>query len=328
MDSTNIYLQKLACYLDNPGQDELKREIDSWRAASPQNEKAFQEYYRIWSTAAELQVLAALDAEKRPAPPLAGRVVPMAPIPPANTGRRKIRWLWNAAAVLILGAAGYWMYTRAAHITYAEKTTSTNTIDSIIMADGSKIFLDANTHVKYPIKMTGPQYTVQLMQGNAFFQVAANAKRSFIVMVDQSSITVLGTSFNIHATGSDISLSVKTGKVMFTPTPDNEKTMVNAGSGVVYNKLTRTITRFDAVNANNDAWITQELVFVDAPLQEVCKKLEAHYKVKITIVGNISSLGKLNVTFNNNKLEEVLDVLKETYPISIVQKADHIIIKK
>jgi len=328
MDSTNIYLQKLACYLDDPGQDELKKEIDRWRAASPQNEKAFQEYYKIWSTAAGLHVLAALDAEKQPVPPVADRQIPMTPISPANTWRRKTRWLWNAAAVLILGAAGYWMYARSTNITYAEKTTLANTVDSIIMADGSKIFLDANTHVKYPVKMNGPQYTVQLMQGNAFFQVATNAKRSFIVVVDQSSITVLGTSFNINATGSDIALSVKTGKVMFAPTPDYEKTMVAAGSGVVYNKLTQTITRFDAVNANNDAWITQELAFVDAPLQEVCKKLEAHYKVKITIVGNISSLGKLNVTFNDNKLEEVLDVLKETYPISIVRKADHIIIKK
>jgi transmembrane sensor len=323
MDSTNIYLQKIACYLDDPGQDTLKKEIDSWRAVSPQNEKAFQEYYKIWSTAAELRVLSVLKKEGLSSP-FRDKLLNM---PPPITSRKN-RWLWAAAAVLILGTASYWGYTHATQPRYAEKTTLANTIDSIITEDGSKIFLNGNTHVRYPIKMKDNSYEVQLLQGNTFFQVATNAKRSFIVRIGESSITVMGTSFNVNTTGNDISLSVKTGKVMFAPTPDYEKTIVTAGSGVVYNKLTQTITRFDAVNANNDAWITQELVFVDAPLQEVCKKLEAHYKVKITIVGNISSLGKLNVTFNNNQLEEVLDVLQETYPISIVQKADHIIIKK
>jgi ferric-dicitrate binding protein FerR (iron transport regulator) len=145
------------------------------------------------------------------------------------------------------------------------------------------------------------------------------------VQLDGSSVTVLGTSFNIESTAEQIYVSVKTGTVRFAA--GNDQSILQAGRGAIYHKTTHTLQAVDATNRNADAWITRELHFTDASLQEVLTSLEHYYTVRISLQDSIANFRKFNASFRNNTLDEVLDVLEATYPIAVEHRDARVIIR-
>lgn len=139
--------------------------------------------------------------------------------------------------------------------------------------------------------------------------------------MNKSDVTVLGTSFNIKVSSVQIDLSVKTGRVMFSPFQNGSKSILSEGQAITYDSEKGEIVAKTAQNA--DAWLTKELTFVDTPLEEVCKQLSAYYHADIKLQNNKRNK-KLNATFKNQTLAQVLEVLNETYNIKIKKEKDQI----
>ena len=74
--------------------------------------------------------------------------------------------------------------------------------NTLLLSDGSKIILNASTRFKYPTSFNGDERVVHL-EGEAYFEVAKNHSKPFIVKLKNQQITVLGTSFNIQAFNDD-----------------------------------------------------------------------------------------------------------------------------
>ncbi|MBC9934746.1 FecR domain-containing protein [Chitinophaga qingshengii] len=315
MQKETINWLQLVKYLNNPQDTALEQEVRSWIAAAPENEAIYQQVQQLWQLSPDLKILDQLDT-----PAAIARLQDA--LPEDNTvlqlPARRYKWFRVAAIAIPVMAAAWWLYHSTGAITYREKTTMAS-IDSLLLPDQSHIYLDKNSRIRYPEKMEKIR-TVIMEQGTAFFEVAPQTGTPFMVKIGSSSITVLGTSFNIQMNENSIGVTVKTGKISFNSGHSNTpETILIAGEGIRFNPATGSIEQFNAINSNADAWITHELVFVDAPLFEVCKKLEALYQVKINLQGKIP-VKKLNATFKNNKLEEVLEVLQATYPISVVHR--------
>jgi ferric-dicitrate binding protein FerR (iron transport regulator) len=235
-------------------------------------------------------------------------------------------WIRRVAAILVLGFAAYFIYQQVTKEVYLTKTT-TDHIDSLLLADGSKIYLAANTSFSYPQKMNGKTRQVNLINGEAFFKVAKDSLRPFTVVLNNAKVTVLGTSFNIHNTPRSVDLTVNSGKVAFEAVSGNDKAILTAGMGLNYNVSTNNIIRFSSVNHNDNYWLNKELIFVNASLQQVFASLENCYGVTIKVRNSIKFKHKFNAEFKNTSIQEVLEVLKATYPIELSLKDREIIVK-
>lgn len=330
MQVKNSDLLKIIRHLNDPNDEQLVREIDAWRSILPANEKAYHELLKLWELAPGTRVLDQIDVEaainkltyelstnhSRDAEP---------EITPA---RRSPLWNWAAgiAASILISVVGYLSYNSYTAVNYLTKTTQAAT-DSVLLADGSKVYMDAYSTVRYPEKFKGDTRQIAFLSGNAFFKIAKNPAKPFLIQMDDVTIKVLGTSFNIHNTKNLVNIDVKTGRVMFL-VKQVQKTVLLAGKGATFNKLNGKLKLFDSVNQNSDSWLTGELVFVDESLAKVFKKLSDHYKIKIDLDTNLTGLGRFNAQFKNSRLDEVTTILEQTYPISITSLSDKLIVTK
>lgn len=306
-------------YFNEPQNEILAKDVNHLRTLSEENEVYFQQAKRIWDNAAETKRLQGLDVQKsvRNFRLRLDEVVNIKP-------KKLFSWTKVAAAAVVVIAVGIWIYSKETATEYLVKHTSLD-IDSVLLNDGSKIILAANSTIRYPEKFANDFRVLHLLKGKAFFFIARDSKRPFEVAIGNSTVKVLGTSFNINYSESSIDLSVKTGKVMFTPNEKSKPSILEAGQGINYRYVENTLQMNK--DDNSSAWFTKELRFVDMPLDEVCKQLSEYYGVHIELHDRKLTVKKFNANFKNTSLEEALTALKETYSIKIKRENQTIIIK-
>ncbi|QIL38972.1 DUF4974 domain-containing protein [Pedobacter sp. HDW13] len=313
------YLDLIVRYLNNPQDETTRAAIDTYRSASAENEAYFREISRVWDLSARSTSLNRIDTRQAEAnfkrelkkhtyKPFTGFI-----------------WFRNIAATLVLLGAGYWFYSLNNKQVYLTLQTGASQKDSILLVDGSKVILAENTSVKYPKSFASSSREIYLIQGKAFFKIAKDPKRPFSVLMGQSKVKVLGTSFNINYSQNKIDLDVKTGRVLFSPYTNGTSSILVAGQALSYSISNRQFTT--RLSQNADAWLSNELVFVDTPLEEVCKQLSRYYQKNILLETNQPLVKKFNATFKDNSLSEVLAVLKETYGLKITINKDTITLK-
>ncbi|EHQ25162.1 FecR family protein [Mucilaginibacter paludis] len=307
----------------------MHSEINLLIEQSTEYKRIYDQMVTIWNNSTDLQKLEHLDnndAVLQLETKLAELKHPTEQVNPEKSNFK--RWIAAAAAVLLIGAGWYLLYQQNSKVNYLVKTTG-GTIDSVTLNDGSKIFLDQFSQLKYPEKFKGDTREISLVKGQAFFKIHRDTLHPFVVQINQSLVTVLGTSFNINNHNRQIALNVKTGVVKFQPDADRaDGSILHAGTGIIYSEIDRRQVILTADNQNSQAWLTHQLQFVDASLTDVCRQLQEYYKVKIVIAGNISAFKKLNATFKDNKLNDIMVVLQNTYPIKIKQlSSDSIVVQ-
>lgn len=312
--------------LSHPEDTDLQAQVSAWRGLNAANEVEYTSIKRIWEQSA--------NVEER----YTGRDLDQAVAAFTNRLEEKIQYavpaktykLWwrAAAAVLAFGMAGLWGYRELKSEAFIFRSTNDQQ-DSILLVDGSKVFLNKHTQIKYATTFSKSQRKFFLIKGEAFFDIAKDPVHPFTVLINKSAVQVLGTTFNIQNIDSTIALEVKSGKVMFESTDHDPGHILEKGMAIRFDQKTGKIQKYLGLNTQtNSNWLYKELNFVDATLPVVCALIEQQYGVKITIEGNISNIKKLNANFKNDSLEDVLDVLKMTYKITIDHHDNKIIIKQ
>lgn len=180
---------------------------------------------------------------------------------------------------------------------------------NIVLADGTKVFLNAVSSIKYPTQFNGDQRIVEL-EGEAYFEVAKNKNQPFIVKSADQAIKVLGTHFNVHAYDNEpiIKTTLLEGSVAVTY--QNQKTILKPGqqSNVTANSNKITVREVDTEAAI--AWKNGRFKFDNADLKSVMKQLERWYGIKVEYRGDVSDVRFNGGTFRNKNLSEVLKVLE------------------
>ncbi|MCK4663155.1 MAG: FecR family protein [Bacteroidales bacterium] len=199
-------------------------------------------------------------------------------------------------------------------------------IDSkqIILADGSKVFLNKGAIFKYPDKFDKDIRKVSL-QGEAFFEIKPNPDKAFIVSVNNAEIKVLGTSFNVNTNNSDnkVEVFVETGKVSLYNKKNNIVIFPGHIGTLSKNKVSKKVND----NENYLSWKTKCMIFREEQLNSVVKTLNKVYHTEIIFADtNIEKL-KLTSTFNKLPLESVVEVLCTTFDLTYEKNNDVIILK-
>ena len=184
---------------------------------------------------------------------------------------------------------------------------------SILLADGTEVFLNRHSKLFYPDTFSGNQRNVEL-HGEAFFKVKRNAQKPFIITTEQTQTKVLGTSFNLRAYAREFSdkLSVTTGKVAFTALKKSNQVILEPNQvGVFYHK-SKKMEKMIEVDPNYLSWKTKTFVFDNASLESVVTCLNNAYGIHIEIQNYVLSQEHLTTSFEDLELDDILTILSQT----------------
>lgn len=251
-------------------------------------------------------------------------------------------WLLLMGMGVVIGALMVGHKTTKATGT-CEISTPMGSRSHTILPDGSEVWLNAGTTLKYPQSFSSKQRDVYLI-GEAFFKVSANKKWPFIVHASDVRVKALGTAFNVKAYPADktvvttlvegivnmenegtakkefaYTLKPKE-KLTYFKTPEVQKTekrdsdskqeestnSVDQGSVVVTQNVNTTLST---------SWKDARWVVSGETLDNLALLLERRFGVKINVLSDDLSHYKFSGTIENETLEQVLKYLKLTTPI-------------
>jgi ferric-dicitrate binding protein FerR (iron transport regulator) len=178
------------------------------------------------------------------------------------------------------------------------------------LPDGTEGWLNSNSNLKYNAEFANDREVV--LKGEAFFDVESDKKRPFRVNTADVLITVLGTKFNIESYGDEntVEVTLAEGKLDYYNKGMNRLYSMKPNDYIFYDKATG-VFKVDAVQPEKyTAWKDGKLVFRNDPLDVVARRLGRWYNIDVEIKGDISSQPMLRATFVDEKLEEVLRLLK------------------
>jgi len=186
---------------------------------------------------------------------------------------------------------------------------------AVILSDGTKVWLNAATSIKYPTTFAGTERKVEL-SGEAYFEVAKNAGMPFRVVSNSQTIEVLGTHFNINAyaeegqTSSTLlegSIKVVSGTQTATLKPGQQSVIAPAAT------VNQVIQINDHVNTEEViAWKNDLFQFEYADIKTIMSQIGRWYDVDVMYEGKIPSDHYKGKVSRNAKLSQALKILEES----------------
>ena len=326
----------VAKYLNHEASEEEARLVENWINSSGQNQKDFivskdlfekaHIYYqskRFDYKTAWNNVQLSINSQK---------TIALKQHKPVAFKAMKTIYRYAAAIVLItaLGSLAYYFGFHGSSAGINEiASLDKQILKEVTLPDGSIVSLNGNSTLTYPDKFKGNTREVTI-KGEAFFDIAHNAAKPFVITAGQAKIRVLGTSFNVNAypETETIEVVVKTGKVEVTnqgQMADNQVILEPGEKGTLYkNKLKKTINQ----NPNYSAWLTHDLVFENTPMSEVIASLNSSYH--ITIIADDPEINNLNLTAHfteNQSVDYILDVIVLTFNLKLTVEDNTYILK-
>ena len=241
----------------------------------------------------------------------------------------KLNWLNNflkIAAVLVV-LFGLWFVAAKQFVVPKNDVISFKT-DKIsvekILPDGTKILVKENSSITYPTAFKGDTREINLV-GEAFFEVHHDAAHPFIIHTQGSDIRVLGTSFNVKAYNTQVQVVVKTGRVRFSK--NNTEVILEKGQKGELLANVDTIIKSE-VEELKVTTTTQRisLDFDKISLGEVIENLNQIFGKKIVFSNDKIKNCKLTASFENEELENIINVIAETFNLKVENKTDSIVL--
>ncbi|KRD10326.1 iron dicitrate transport regulator FecR [Flavobacterium sp. Root901] len=220
---------------------------------------------------------------------------------------------WAAAAsVMLLIGLSFFIYQKSiTNIETRQYAVKLGEHAKITLSDGTQIWLNAGSILKYPKEFKSDTREVYLT-GEAFFDVAKDKKHPFIIHTDKMDTKVLGTSFNVQAYPDQTTqeVSVLTGRVNVKSTVTEENVYVTPGQKVIFKSKNNKLQAFKDVPVNTiSLWRKNIIVFEDTPLPEVVATINRNFNVAIEIKNKNLNTLKINAYFKELSADQVLGLV-------------------
>lgn len=193
----------------------------------------------------------------------------------------------------------------------------------MVLADGSKVWLNAGSSVTYPVTFIGNERKVSIT-GEAYFEVAHNAAMPFKVTKGEMEVTVLGTHFNVNAYDdeSDIKVTLLEGSVMVR----NEAGSVTIKPGQQAKLISNHQPEISNPNLDEVmAWKNGRFAFYDADITTVMNQLARWYDLDVLIKGEIKEKFHVEITRNTN-ISNVFKILEATGGVHLKIEGNKVIV--
>jgi len=297
--------------------DDLLHMVEDWKVV---NKKQFEEYRKAWESTLLISEMQGYDAS------LALQKVHNK-ISGGRSGNRHFNLQKIAATLLIpaLLVSGIYIYylkntIQPAEIVWQTIETLPGQRSNVKLPDGTTVWLNSETKLTYPVPFSRESREVKLL-GEAFFDVTKVEDCPFLVDIGDIDVKVLGTKFNISNYLSDerSEIILESGQVELYSKENaakNAQLIMSPGEKAVYLKQERTLSIHPVQADLYTAWIDGKLIFRDDPMNEVVTKLSHWFNAEIIITNPTISRYTYTATFQNESLEQVLELLKISAPIN------------
>lgn len=200
--------------------------------------------------------------------------------------------------------------------TFAEIKATNGSRVQFTLPDGSTGYLNGGSKIKYPTNFLKNR-TVSLT-GEVFFDVANDKKHPFTVQTDYADIQVYGTRFDVCAYASDqeVFTTLEEGSVKVFNKIVNTYTMLDPGHQNVISKSNGNMQTTPVNTELYTSWKEEILRFNNSTFEEVVKKMERWYGVKIVLDKSLKNSENYTFTVKTESLKELLQLLSITTPMS------------
>lgn len=303
---------------------EKKELVEAWRDSSKDNTRLFGEYLQVWESIALLKEMESIDT------PGALKSVNRK-IENEKALTRFIIHFRRIAAILILPLILYSLFATHGMLKFnslVNKNIAWQTIQTqsgmhgaIDLPDGSRVTLNSNSELKYPVNFSGKTREVKLI-GEAYFDIKKDTKHPFLVKTGGMNVEVLGTTFNVsNYNNAPQEVVLVSGIVrLFTDNRDQKKSfhILKPGQRAIFNKSQKMLSINNVEVDKYISWKDGYIIFRDDPMQVVVQKLERWFNVDI-IVEDLDLLDyPITAKFHDETLTQVFTLLKLSSNIEYV----------
>jgi ferric-dicitrate binding protein FerR (iron transport regulator) len=312
----------LASYLLNEGDAGMRQRVERWIVEDPANQRYFEHFRLIWEASRELALTTKVDEDeawqrfrkKTFAKQDKGRLI-----------RGRFRAAKIAATIIVclgLATLSYlvWDKTSQTPVTVASNEQTTDKI----LPDGSEVTLNKKSSIVYARKFNGDVRKVSL-KGEAFFKVTPDKSKPFVIDVDDMTVTVVGTSFNIKEMGDSIEVSVESGIVKVEK--NNRSILLRPNEKVIVSNSDSIMKPHKIKGKLYNYYVTHEFVCDNTPLWKLVEVLNEAYGSHIEIANDDLRGLPLTATFHNEPLDRTLSIISETFNITVERQNEKIILR-
>ena len=333
MENNNTYyIDLITRYLAGEAGNEEVILLNDWLKSDKNNQVVFDEYCKTWFSIEKQKLEIAVDVDKEWLSFKSrikntnedNKVIDFKPEVNRNNSLY-MKMLKYAAIVALVAFSSVLIYKFATKPSDKIVISKVEAIENIL-SDGTKIALNSNSTIEFPEKFTSSERTVKL-KGEAYFNVTHDETRPFIISADDVRIAVLGTSFYVNTNADDdkVEVVLTTGKVaVYYNNKPSERVIMSPGDKVEISKTSNSILKSVNNNENYIAWKTKKIIYNNTSLNEIVLSLNKVYHSNIIITDKKLDNCRLTATFENQSLDAVLNVLKETLDLKITKSGSKV----
>jgi len=295
--------------------------FQAWLAESTLHRVEFLRIEAAWQETQRLKALAGgMQGEQ---PPAAGswNLSPFFETPSARTPTRFRKWVLAASVLLLVHAGLLAWILRADRKHY--KTPIGGTA-SVPISDGSLVTLNTNSEIR--VALSKAERRVYLEQGEAFFEVAKDSSRPFVVEAGKKRVVAVATQFSVRREGDVIDVVVTDGRVRVEDTSTvaaDRSVLLTAGTLARAGDAGVLVQRKTVSEAEESlSWRAGTLTFHDETLADAIAEFNRYSVRKVMIVDPGVAGLKIEGTFRSSNLASFLELLQGGYPIKVVEKSD------
>lgn len=319
-------------YLSGELSPEYCRDFEKQIKGDPKKKALFEEMQKIWDSVDSVSSGNSydLDAEWDQ---LKAKIPELNMEQQKKSGQVKKRSLlhqsFRIAAVLLVGLLlGFGLMYGGRLLNTTQVVAQDQPLD-LTLDDGTRISINRDSKIRFKKRFAGTERKV-FLEGEAWFDVARDSSRPFVIDAGSAVVEVLGTSFNVNAYKGNptVEITVESGIVALTPKQQKQEQIVlKAGNSGTYHKQNKELELIPSSNPNHISWKTKELYFDGASLKEVVELINLVYDANLLISNSELASCQITVTFKDQSLEAILLVLESTLDLSISRQGKQVLLE-
>jgi transmembrane sensor len=202
-------------------------------------------------------------------------------------------------------------------------------LDTVALMDGSRVTLNTDTRIRVVLSAT--ERRVELDRGEAFFIVAKDPARPFVVGVGDKRVTAVGTQFSVRRDADDIRVVVAEGRVKLTPSAGNIRRMptsLDAGAVARTSQAQVLVSEHSTPEAEQLlSWRNGFLAFHETALADAVAEFNRYSTRKIVIEDPSLAALRIGGNFRSNDAEAFLWLIQRGFPITVEQDDNRVLLK-
>lgn len=228
-----------------------------------------------------------------------------------------LRYIAAASIILIVALSAYFIGHKQADAPKGMITMSVmnGQKGNISLVDGTQVYLNSGSKIIYDNSYNEKERKL-ILEGEAYFEVAKDKDKRFIVEANGINVEALGTSFNVKAHKNDKSVSVILIEGSIKVGDDSQEDILIPNERIEYDLQSRKFAKSELhANINHLLWRSEELAFYGESLEDVCKILTRMYNCQFVFKSEDVKKYTYNGVIKNNSLGNVLDFISQTASI-------------